>query len=275
MQRFRKAVSEMADFGTFFRGEKMDKLHTVIAMMGAIVFLWFAIPFVARGILNIGNVTGMLLAAMLCGYGVFYVKVHLWLAKFWQCGLGKVVTVAVVLIVILVFGIVVAETIGMVRVARNHPPQNTTAVVLGCSVKGTKPSRVLEERLEAAYDYLIENPEVYCVLSGGQGEGEDISEAECMYRYLTEKGIAPERLLCEDKSTTTEENLLFSKALLEERGISGDITIVTSEFHAYRAAKMAERLGMNSYSTPSHTFFLYLPTYYVRELYGILYYVIK
>ena len=96
-----------------------------------------------------------------------------------------------------------------------------------------------------------------------------------MYRYLTEKGIEPERLLREDASTNTKENLLFSKKLLEESGFSGDITIVTSEFHAYRAAKTAERLGINSYSTPSHTFFLYLPTYYVRELYGILYYIIQ
>lgn len=252
----------------------MDKVHTVITIAGVILFLWFAFPF-AAGIINIGNVTGVLIAALLCGYGMFYTKVHLWFAEFWQQGLGKVLTVAVVFAVILMFGTAIAETIGMVRAACNRPPQNTTAVVLGCSVRGTKPSRILEERLETAYDYLIENPEAYCMLSGGQGEGEDISEAECMYRYLTERGIEAERLICEDKSTTTEENLRFSKALLEEHGISGDITIVTSEFHAYRAAKMAERLGMSSYSTPSHTFFVYLPTYYVRELYGILFYAIK
>ena len=96
-----------------------------------------------------------------------------------------------------------------------------------------------------------------------------------MYRYLTERGIEPERLILEDASTTTEENLKYSAALLEERGIGGDITIVTSEFHEYRANQVAERLGITSYSTPSHTFFVYLPTYYVRELYGILYYMIR
>ena len=105
------------------------------------------------------------------------------------------------------------------------------------------------------------------MLSGGQGRGEAISEAECMYRYLTERGIDGRRLLLEDASVNTEENLRFSGELLEEHGLSGDITIVTSEFHAYRAHKTAERLGMKSYSTPSRTFFLYLPTYYVRELY--------
>lgn len=252
----------------------MDKAHTVITIAGVIFFLWFAIPF-AAGIINIGNVTGVLIAALLCGYGMFYTKVHLWLAEFWQQGIGKVTIGVAVLVAVSVFGIACMETTGMVRAACNRPPQNTTAVVLGCGVKGTRPSRILQERLETAYDYLIENPEAYCVLSGGQGEDEDISEAECMYRYLTEKGIVPERLICEDKSSTTEENLQFSKEMLEKNGISGDITIVTSEFHAYRAAKMAERLGMSSYSTPSHTFFVYLPTYYVRELYGILFYAIK
>lgn len=252
----------------------MDKTHTVITIVGVVFFLWFAIPF-AAGIVNIGNVTGVLLAALLCGYGRFYTQIHMWMAELWKHGFGKAVIAAVVLVAVVIFGIAAVETAGMVRAACNHPSENTTAVVLGCSVRGTKPSTVLEERMDAAYDYLIENPEAYCVLSGGQGRGEDISEAECMYRYLTERGIEEERLFCEDASTTTEENLQFSQKLLEEQGITGDITIVTSEFHAYRAAKMAERLGMNSYSTPSHTFFVYLPTYYVRELYGILYYAIK
>lgn len=252
----------------------MDKTHTVITIVGVIFFLWFAIPFAAE-IVNIGNVTGVLLAGLMCGYGRFYIKIHLYLAEVWQRGFGKVMIVAAGVVAAIVFGIAILETVGMVRAACNWPPQNTTAVVLGCSVRGTKPSRILEERLNAAYDYLIENPKAYCVLSGGQGRDEDISEAECMYRYLTERGIEEERLFCEDKSTTTEENLQFSQKLLEEQGIAGDITIVTSEFHAYRAAKMAEHLEMNSYSTPSHTFLVYLPTYYVRELYGILFYAIK
>lgn len=253
----------------------MDKLHTVIAGVGVLLFLWFAVPFVTRGIINVGNGTGMLLAAMLFGYGLYDRKVHRWIALLWQRGAGKAALIFVTTAAVFVLVIAAVETVAMVRATQNHPPKNTTAVVLGCSVKGETPSTILKERLNAAYDYLVENPEAYCVLSGGQGTGELISEAECMYRYLTEMGIEPERLLCEDASTNTEENLLFSQKLLKERGISGDITIVTSEFHAYRAAKTAERLGMNSYSTPSHTFFLYLPTYYVRELYGILYYALK
>lgn len=252
----------------------MDKLHIIITVAGAVLFLWFVGPMFG-GIVNIGNLTGGILAALLFFYGVFHERVHVWLERTWQSRSGKTLLGIAALFAVCVVVTVLTETIGMVRAAAHRPPENTTAVVLGCSVRGSRPSTILKERMDAAYEYLIGNPEAVCVLSGGQGTGEDISEAECMFRYLTEKGIAAERLLLEDASTTTEENLIFSMELLEEQGLSGEITIVTSEFHEYRANKMAERLGITSYSTPSHTFFLYLPTYYVRELYGILYYMVR
>lgn len=252
----------------------MDKIYLIIMAAGGIFFLWFVGP-VFGGILNIGNITGAVLSVLLFFYGLFHQRVHDLVHGAWQGTGGKVVLGIVALLAACVFVTAVIETIGMVRAARNRPPENTTAVVLGCSVRGSRPSTILKERMDAAYKYLTENPETVCVLSGGKGNGEDISEAECMFRYLTEKGIAEERLLREDASTTTEENLRFSMQLLKEQGLSGEITIITSEFHEYRANKTAERLGITSYSTPSHTFFLYLPTYYVRELYGILYYMIR
>lgn len=252
----------------------MERLYFVLTGAGALFFLWFAIPIFA-GIINIGNITGMIISALFASYGIFHKMVHIWIAKIWEHSVGKVTLTAVTIVAVAVFLVAVAETICIVKSAMNQPPANTTAVLLGCKVNGTKASTVLAERINAAYEYLVENPEAVCVLSGGKGEGEDISEAECMYRYLTEKGIDPERLILEDQSTTTEENLTFSKKLLEEHGIEGAITIVTSEFYEYRANKTAERLGIESYSTSSHTFFIYLPTYYVRELYGILYYMIR
>lgn len=96
-----------------------------------------------------------------------------------------------------------------------------------------------------------------------------------MYEQLLQKGIEKERLLIEDQSTTTAENLKLSKELLKKQGDYKDITVITSEFHAYRATKTAERMGVSCYATSSHTSLLYLPTYYVRELYGILYYQMK
>lgn len=253
----------------------MNNVYMLIIALGAIFFLWFGIPFLMKNIINIGNVTGMILSALLCGYGFQHAKVHAWIAQFWQKEFGKIMVVGILLITVSVAVTVVVLTVAMIWVAVSAPPENVTAIVLGCKVNGQRPSRVLQERLDTAYEYLTANPKCYCVLSGGQGEDEDISEAECMYQYMLKKGISEERLLLEDKSTNTRENLLYSQILLKEQGLSGEVTIITSEFHAYRAHREAKWLGIKSYSTPSSTFFVYLPTYYVRELYGILWAELK
>lgn len=250
----------------------MSRLHMIITAIGTIFFLWFALPSFA--IFSIGSVTGMVLSALTILYGIFYQKIYSFMNFLWQNIAGKAILICLSCFLLGLALVALWETVGILRAAMHHPPENTTAVVLGCSVKGERPSRVLNERLTAAYEYLIENEKALCVLSGGQGPGEDISEAECMYRYLTERGIAPERLFKEDRSSNTSENLKFSLEILKGQGIDGPITIITSEFHEYRANAVAQKLGIESYSTPSHTFFLYLPTFYVRELYGILYYMI-
>lgn len=253
----------------------MNRIQIVAAAAGGFFFFWFAAPLLVRGILNIGNATGMVLFGALFFYGLFMDRVHAAVLGVWKNRVGKA---ALVLAILLAAGIVLlaaAESALMVRAALRHPPANTTAIVLGCSVKGTSPSMILQERLDAALAYLTENRDAVCILSGGQGEGEDISEAECMYRYLTEMGIDGERLIREDASVNTEENLRYSGEILNKRGLGDTVTIITSEFHAYRAAATAEKLGLNAYSTPSRTFFAFFPTYYVRELYGILYYQMK
>ena len=129
---------------------------------------------------------------------------------------------------------------------------------------------MLMERLEAAYDYLTEHEDSACVLSGGQGPGESISEAECMYRYLVAKGIDPARLYREDRSTDTKENLMFSKQVIEENGLYPVIAITTSEFHEYRAGQIAKSLDMEYGAVSGRTAIWLFPTYYVRELYAIL-----
>lgn len=264
----------MIQFVQIRKGAGMGKVQYLIAAVGAIGFVWFAGPAIARGILNIGNITGMAVFGLLLFYGIYRIKINGIRMRMWEQQRGKVFLIFLAMTVMVIAATAIIETVCMVGAAMNRPPENVTAVVLGCSVKGTNPSTILKERMDAAFVYLQENPSALCILSGGQGPGEDISEAECMYRYLTEQGIESGRLLLEDKSVTTEENLLFSKEILNERGLGNRITIVTSEFHSYRAGIMAEKIGLESYSTPSSTMILYLPTYYVRELYGILYYMI-
>lgn len=114
------------------------------------------------------------------------------------------------------------------------------AVILGAKVNGEVPSLSLRYRLEAALAYANCYPQVKFVLSGGQGADEGISEAEAMYRYLSGRGIAEERLIVENRSTSTYENLQFSQELLPE--VEG-VTIISSDFHLARARFLARQLG--------------------------------
>ena len=117
-------------------------------------------------------------------------------------------------------------------------------VVLGAQVRGTSPSRALKRRLEKAAQYARENPETVLILSGGQGDNEDISEAQCMRDYLTAAGIGEERLRMEDRSTTTRENLIFSDELT---GCAQEpCGILSNTFHVFRAVTLAKELGYRS-----------------------------
>lgn len=109
--------------------------------------------------------------------------------------------------------------IPVVRDARTdtdaHPD---TIVVLGAGVNGSTPSLSMCNRLDAALTYLNANPAATVIVSGGQGPGEDITEAKAMADYLTAHGIDSARIVQEDRSRTTRENLENSFAILRARG---------------------------------------------------------
>ncbi len=161
-----------------------------------------------------------------------------------------------------------AVEVPIVKAAVEKPePDAEYAVVLGAAVYGESPSITLEHRLESAARYLSENPGTKAVVSGGQGEGEDVSEAECMRRYLTEHGIDPARILIEDKSTSTKENLAFSKAVVEADGGSvSRVVIVSSGYHLYRAKQIAAQLGYRASGAAAPDGYpIYMVGMYLRE----------
>ena len=247
---------------------KLLRLAGVI--IGAVCFLWFLAPFTVAGILNIGNITGMALSLFLVGYAAFAPVIHKGLAKLWEKRKAKLPLAAAGVLIGVCAVLVVIETACMIGAcARSYTP-TSTAIVLGCRVYGERASLSLVERLEAAYEYLVENPEADCVVSGGQGPGESISEAECMYRWLVAKGIEPTRIYKEDKSTSTDENIAFSKKVIEENGLFQKVTIITSEYHTYRAGMIADDNGLVWGAAPGRTADWLFPTYYMRELYAIL-----
>lgn len=146
-------------------------------------------------------------------------------------------------------------------------------IVLGAGVNGETPSLTLRTRLDAALSYLETRPDAVVVVSGGQGGGERISEAEAMRRYLEEQGLDPSRILMEEQASDTRENLVFSKAVLEEAGCdTADMTVavVTSDFHLRRAALLAGEAGLRAVGVAAKTTHLHLRVnYYIREAFAV------
>lgn len=147
-------------------------------------------------------------------------------------------------------------------------------IVLGAGVNGETPSLALSTRIEAAAAYLAEHPDIPVVLSGGQGPGEAITEAEAMRRALTGKGVEEKRLLLEERSTSTAENFAFSKALLEERGVDTEtalVAVVSNDFHLYRAGVIAQRQGLTVVGVGAPLpWWWQEANYYVREAFALV-----
>lgn len=158
--------------------------------------------------------------------------------------------------------------------ADNSALEADAVIVLGAGVNGTTPSLALSTRIDAAAEYLKAHPEVPAVLSGGQGPGEDVTEAQAMFTALTGRGIDPDRLILEEASTSTAENFRYSKELLEENGMDtadASIAVVTNDFHSFRAHLIARREGLNTFDIPAELPWAGLSVnYYAREAFALV-----
>lgn len=164
----------------------------------------------------------------------------------------------------------------VVRAAAGEPDYEARyIIVLGAGVRGDTPSLSLRNRLDAALEYLREHPDCTAIVSGGQGEDENVSEARAMYDFLTAGGIAPERVLMEDRSTSTVENLSFSCELLRSLGVepsSAEIAVLSSEYHLYRARYLARGMGVELHGLAARTSKpVLMVNYFIREAFAVMY----
>lgn len=162
----------------------------------------------------------------------------------------------------------------MLLTAEAQPPSTETdcMLILGCKVEDRQPSLMLQRRLDTAAVYLLEHPDVIVVVSGGIGNSSAYSEASVMRSYLIGCGVAANRILTEDLSTNTQENLQYSAELLQNLSLSqdADVLIVTDGFHQLRARIWAEKFGFTNLSSLSSSTPLFLfPYYFFREFMGL------
>lgn len=168
-----------------------------------------------------------------------------------------------------------AAEIQVIRYANRRDDSPVSAViVLGAGVYGTAPSLSLLVRLEAALNYISDKPGIPIVVSGGQGDGEDISEARCMADWLISHGVDSSRIILEDQSTNTEENLALSSEALRQHGIdtTGSIAVVSADYHLYRASLYWGLPWM--VPVPASMDARWWPltvNYFIREAFGVVY----
>jgi len=203
------------------------------------------------------------------------------LAIFWRgfCGLlslirakrgGKILTNIIAFLLVISAAIFIVISGIMIASANRPAPSDSTLIILGCQVRGEAPSLMLTKRMEAALPWLLDNDHALCILSGGQGPGEKITEAECMRRWLVSRGIDEGRLLLEEQSTSTRENIRFSADIIEENALSANLVIATDGFHQHRAQEFAKREALTAGAASASTPWWLLPFYWFREIVAIV-----
>ena len=250
----------------------MIVIRIVLAVLGLYIIRLYIPPLISLGILNFGNVFGMLAGGVISAVGVFLPKL-VSVINIQLNGDHRKATIAslsAICVLIIAFIIVFFATLGAVVSHSKKTAENqTTVIVLGCRIRGSIPSEALIQRCVVAANYLKWHPNAVAVASGGQGKDEDLSEGQCIYNLLTENGIDGERIFIEDKSTSTNENIAFSKVIIQKNNLSKEVAVATSEYHEKRAEMICKKNGLKAYSIPAPSSKWYKPTYFTREVFAI------
>ena len=219
---------------------------------------------------NAGRVLGIVVFSAVIAVCVFWNRFCSLVKLIWSKVIGKIALIFFAAALGTCVAVSLVFSVNMLRYMEVPVEDVRAVLVLGCQVKGEEPSLMLQGRLNAALDILNSHSGAVCIVSGGKGSGEDISEAEAMRRYLEEKGISADRIFVEEDSYSTRENIKKSSGLLKEKGISEGIVITTNEFHQYRAELYARKNGLSVGHHSSRTNPMALASYWLREWLALL-----
>ena len=236
-------------------------IQKIIVFAVLLILFWFILPLFTGKDLNAGNAAGIVLCLSVLAVLHHWEKI---------AAMGRLWKILLLLTAAMIFGDILICIVLMISSCIKKPADTDTLIVLGCRVFDEEPGRILQTRVDQAALYLKKHPECRCIVSGGKGDDENISEAEAMYRSLVKQGIEPERIIKEDQSTTTYENFRFSLNYINDT-----VIVVTSEFHEFRAKMIASAFGIKAYALPAPTPWWLLLTYAVRETICIPYELLK
>lgn len=253
----------------------LSSVKIITLVICSILSLSFAATMIA-GIVNQGNVIGIIIClAVIIGI-IFYPKYKNIAA------LRRISYVLAVLFALAaVYTLIISSFmfLGMVNnpdyaleAGTEGAAEPHTVIVLGCKTINGIPSVMLAARLDKAAEYLKENENAVCIVTGGQGGDEIEPEAETMERYLITKGIYKDRIYKENKSENTKENILFAKDIIYEQNLPKQVVIISECYHVYRGVRQAKLAGLEASAIAAdiNPITAYtLPSYWLREIFAI------
>lgn len=248
----------------------MKKLRIALIVIGALLIL-DTLTVMMLSNFNLGVILPAFFGVPLVLIGILYPHMHTGIL----CVL-KWLAVAGYAIAVAIFAVCGTLMIRAAHAGDGAQPADAL-IVLGAAVHGDRVTWVLSNRLDAAAEYLTLHPETTCIVSGGQGDGETVTEASAMKRYLVErKGIDESRILTEEASTSTIENFRFSKAIIDGTlGADATVAFVTTGFHVYRAGRVARAEGVAAYGVPAGDVWYLALNNFMRESVGICVYALR
>ena len=227
----------------------------IIGIAGIIIFY---LPLGRKGIVNTGNVVGMVVSVLILLFGTFS---WLFSRKF------KIGLLIIVLLVLILFIIINTK---MSKAKHNIARNQEVVIVPGCSAKYSI-SELLNARIKTAARYLDKHDDVICIACGGKGNDFYDTEAEYIAGELAKYGVPKSRIITETSSINTYENMRNVARIINERNLSRSVAIATNEFHQYRAGLMAQRNRLKPAALNASTEKYLYPTYFLREMLAIVY----
>lgn len=251
-----------------YMAKRKKSIYFFFEIIGILLILYYLMLKIMFGFIAFSSIF-CILGIILLVYGYVELKFNI---DIW----GHIPKVyRIIIMTIFTMGLVIFIGIESIIIYNGHHHDTQKPdylVVLGAGLRGRSISASLLYRLETALDFHDMYPDLKIVVSGGQGEGEDMTEALAMRNFLVDNGVNPSLIIMEDKSTNTYENFLYTKNVLEEETGKEDftITIISNNFHMYRAKFLAKEVGFNTYGYPAPSHKYSALVFYVREFFGVI-----
>lgn len=247
-----------------FRNKIIGFVLIALGIIGALDFAYLYLSGLAT---NLGNVLPGVLGAvfiiigsfmLITGRNIFLIR-NIYMRN-----------ALIIIVVLFVCSFIIIETLIFYSAKENKTDDVDFVMILGAGLKGDRITATFKNRLDMGYDYLIKNQRVKVIVTGGKGIGETITEAEAMKKYLVNKGIDENRIIMEDKATSTMENFKYSKKLLPLSTKKYSIMIVTSDFHLFRSKILARRNRFIPYGLPAKTWSGVFINSCIREYFAVI-----